>query len=100
MVYQTFLHVAKSGITGPILCAKVISFLTGSTPIGHIQKHARAPMTRKDFQLIADVLKSHIKLAAPDSKGTVRAIALDFARELQKTNPRFNVQRFVKACEG
>jgi len=57
-------------------------------------------MTRKDFQLIADVLRSHIELVAPDSKGLVRAIALDFAQELQKTNPRFNVQRFVKACEG
>ena len=57
-------------------------------------------MTRKDFQLIADVLRSHIELAAPDSKGLVRAIALDFAQELQKTNPRFNVQRFVKACEA
>jgi len=100
MVYQTFQHVAKSGTTGPILCARVILFLTGSTLTGHIQKHARAPMTRKDFQLIADVLKNNIELAAPDSKGLVRAIALDFAQELQKTNPRFNVQRFVKACEG
>jgi len=57
-------------------------------------------MTRKDFQLIANILKSHADVAASDCKGTVRAIALDFAQELQKTNPRFNVQRFVKACEG
>jgi len=50
-------------------------------------------MTRKDFQFIADVLKNHAV-----NGGASDAIALDFAVALQKLNPRFDVQRFVKAC--
>jgi hypothetical protein len=54
-------------------------------------------MTRKDFQLIADVLKASAS-ASPMNRCVIQDIATNFAVELQKTNPRFNVQRFVKAC--
>jgi hypothetical protein len=56
-----------------------------------------AKMTRKDFQLIADVLKASAN-ASPMNRCVIKDIATNFAVELQKTNPRFDVQRFVKAC--
>jgi hypothetical protein len=55
-------------------------------------------MTRKDFQLIADILSKHASENSYGIDHTVKAIALDFAHALQATNPRFDVQRFVKAC--
>ena len=58
-------------------------------------------MTRKDFQLIADVLKRHAVISDNMTKtNVIKAIALDFAVQLKDTNPRFNIQRFIKACEG
>ena len=55
-----------------------------------------AKMTRKDFQLIADVLKA--SGTTPMNRCVIKDVAMNFAVELQKTNPRFDVQRFVKAC--
>jgi len=55
-----------------------------------------AKMTRKDFQLIADVLKA--SGTSPMNRCVIKDVAMNFAVELQKTNPRFDVQRFVKAC--
>ena len=46
-------------------------------------------MTRKDFNLIAQVLKQN---NAPS------ALVHDFAEALAKTNPGFDSERFVKAC--
>ena len=53
-------------------------------------------MTRKDFQLIAAVLKA--SGTSPMNRCVIKDVAMNFAVELQKTNPRFNVQRFVDAC--
>jgi len=53
-------------------------------------------MTRKDFQLIADVLKA--SSTSPMNRCVIRELAVSFASELTKTNPRFNKERFVKAC--
>jgi hypothetical protein len=53
-------------------------------------------MTKKDFQLIADVLKAHQDGGAADH--VVRGLAMSFAIELAKTNPRFNKKRFINAC--
>ena len=53
-------------------------------------------MTRIDFQLFADVLRAHQDGSSNDR--TVRGLAMSFAIELAKTNPRFNKERFVKAC--
>jgi hypothetical protein len=49
-------------------------------------------MTRKDFQLVADILKLHV------ASHTAQAMALDFAQAFQKTNPRFDKKRFLDAC--
>ena len=54
-------------------------------------------MTRKDFQLIAKVLKASGK-DSPMNRCVIKDVAMNFAVELQKTNPRFDVQRFVNAC--
>ena len=53
-------------------------------------------MTRKDFQLIADVLKA--SSTSPMNRCVVQELAVTFASELSKTNPRFNKQRFIEAC--
>ena len=53
-------------------------------------------MTRKDFQLIADVLKA--SSTSPANRMVIKELAVTFASELAKTNPRFNKERFVNAC--
>ena len=53
-------------------------------------------MTRKDYQLIADVFKAHQD--GGDRDIVVRGLALSLAIELQKDNPRFNKAMFIKAC--
>ena len=55
-------------------------------------------MTRKDFQLIADVLKAHQD--GGDHDHIIRGLAMSFAIELAKTNPNFKKQRFIQACVG
>lgn len=55
-------------------------------------------MTRKDFELIAEVLSGHYQNGDEKAKAEIAACALTFAQRLQSTNPRFNVQRFVQAC--
>jgi len=54
-------------------------------------------MTRKDFQLIADVIKD-----ARDNnvitKDQSRNLASMFCSELHKTNERFDSGRFISAC--
>ena len=52
-------------------------------------------MTRKDFQLIADVVASTLATVKPEAR---QCLALDFAAALADTNPRFDQSRFVKAC--
>jgi len=49
-------------------------------------------MTRKDFELIARIVKTI------DDKDIRNATALNFANELKSVNPRFNAMRFVSAC--
>lgn len=49
-------------------------------------------MTRKDFQLIAEV----IYMIADD--GTRKAIAEAAYWKLRYTNPRFDKEKFYKAC--
>ena len=53
-------------------------------------------MTKKDFQLIADVLNA--SRTGPANRMVVKELAVTFASELAKTNPRFNKELFVKAC--
>ena len=50
-------------------------------------------VSRKDFQMIADVVKNI-------SDANIRqATAMDFAHRLKNVNPRFDIVRFVKACQ-
>ena len=59
-------------------------------------------MTRKDYQLIADVLASFSKgIDLSDKKGWTEYSALCqmMSKELAKDNPRFDASRFFTACE-
>ena len=59
-------------------------------------------MTRKDYQLIADVLASFSKgISLDDKKGWAEYSALCqmMSGELAKDNPRFDASRFFTACE-
>jgi hypothetical protein len=52
-------------------------------------------MTRKDFELIARVIKNSDEVA---DDMTREAIASIFTAELVATNPNFDRARFLKAC--
>jgi len=49
-------------------------------------------MTKKHFVMIAQVV------SAIDNVDTRKEVALNFASEFQKENPRFDIVRFIKAC--
>ena len=51
-------------------------------------------MSRKHFQMIANVVKNI------DDPKARHAVAMDFALRLQGENPRFDVSRFVGACNS
>ena len=51
-------------------------------------------MTRKDFQMIADVVKMI------DNKDTRHTVAMNFAVKLKGVNPRFSVSKFATACNS
>jgi hypothetical protein len=57
-------------------------------------------MTRKDFELIARVLReAHSQLTAGSIAAIiVESLAEDFAHDLAATNPRFDRARFLKAA--
>ena len=58
-------------------------------------------MTRRDFELIAEVIKGRVVLHQHHDlmrKSTLREIAGDFANRLAFTNPRFDRERFMAAC--
>ena len=52
-------------------------------------------MTRKDYQLLADVIKASRSVPAATH---LRALALDLSIELKKDNPNFKPALFLKAC--
>jgi hypothetical protein len=70
-------------------------------------------MTKKDYELIAEAIKDvglfygDVELDphggpieeyhAPET--VLRSVAMELARELAATNPRFDKQRFMAACE-
>ena len=51
-------------------------------------------MTRKDFEMIAKVVKTI------DDDKTRNEVALNFGVLLRRTNDRFNLARFVTACNS
>ena len=54
-------------------------------------------MTRRDFELIAGVIRYVAELKTTD-KDTLYLIAYGFATELGKNNSRFEKARFMDAC--
>ena len=54
-------------------------------------------MTKKDFELIADVFK-YTQAANPSMTKCLWHTAKNMATELASTNPRFNRERFLAAC--
>lgn len=53
-------------------------------------------MTRKDFELIAMILR--LSREPQNDTATIEAIAHSFANNLGATNPRFNRETFLAAC--
>ena len=51
-------------------------------------------MTRKHFQMIANVVKNI------DDPNVRHAVAMDFALKLKGENPRFDISRFGGACNS
>ena len=51
-------------------------------------------MTRKHFQMIANVVKNI------DDPNVRHAVAMDFALKLKDENARFDISRFVGACNS
>jgi hypothetical protein len=56
-------------------------------------------MTKKDFQLIASVFKELGYSTDNIREGRI-VFAQDIADALATTNPRFDRERFLKACES
>jgi len=51
-----------------------------------------AKLSRKHFQIIANIIKLH------GTSPTAKAMALDFSVAFKKENPRFDAVRFLSAC--
>jgi len=49
-------------------------------------------MSKKHFQMIADIVKLHA------SSPAARIMAMEFAKAFKKDNPRFQTSRFLDAC--
>lgn len=60
------------------------------------QRGYKMSMTRQDFELIARVIKA--QRAPHNDTKTLDEVTLEFAYALRDTNPRFDVERFKKAC--
>ena len=56
-------------------------------------------MTKQDYELIAKVIRENMN--GPDCPVPLRDnLRYEFARALQRTNPRFSTSRFMAACIG
>lgn len=53
-------------------------------------------MSRKDYQLIADVIRA--EYIGGGSQASMRRLALAFADALADTSPGFDRERFLHAC--
>lgn len=56
-------------------------------------------MSKKDFELIADVLSEAQGIYASSPENMRENIAYIFADVLSETNPRFDRDRFLIACD-
>lgn len=57
-------------------------------------------MTRKDYVLIADILKNNREdfIKGEDGFTVIEIIANQMANALEEDNPRFDRARFLEAC--
>jgi hypothetical protein len=55
-------------------------------------------MTRKDFELIANVLNRAYRQVDPRLKGLMDDVVADFVVALGRTNSRFSAEKFWEAC--
>ncbi len=55
-------------------------------------------MTRKDYELIANVLYLYVRPIELQEDCEVAALAIDLADSLALDNPRFNKAKFLFAC--
>jgi hypothetical protein len=57
-------------------------------------------MTKKDYILISKAInEAGIMTAGGDSASVIRAVVDNIADVLAKQNPRFDRERFVRACQ-
>lgn len=54
-------------------------------------------MTRKDYEVIAKVIHDHADRAGA-FRDEVEFLAVNMANNLYGTNPRFDRERFMRAC--
>ena len=57
-------------------------------------------MTKKDFELIAEIIFRNQEQFTEGEEGNslLRVMSHQFANELENTNPRFNREKFLKEC--
>jgi len=55
-------------------------------------------VTRRDFEQIAQIIKLASDLKFSDSNKAIEAIANQLAAKFKSDNPRFDRERFLRAC--
>ena len=55
-------------------------------------------MTKKDYELIAEVLKEYISIEKPLHIGIALSIMEDLADVFASENERFDIDKFLEAC--
>ena len=55
-------------------------------------------MTRKDYILLADALRAAIEALDEPRRMGAKLAATEIAHRLEDENPRFDYERFLKAC--
>lgn len=62
------------------------------------KSHTKNPMTRRDYELIASILKLRMRDAKDRVRTAQESVAYDFANGLAHM-PGFDRARFLKACD-
>ena len=55
-------------------------------------------MTRKDYELVSDVIQTLQRSADPTGQVPLSKVTGELAAAFSEDNPRFNHNKFVKAC--
>ena len=55
-------------------------------------------MTKKDYELIAEVLREYISIEKPLRTGIALSIMEDLADVFASENERFDIYKFLEAC--